>query len=463
MSGVWRRVRLGARVPACRTSSPGTARASRRRSASSRTSSSATRTSPTTATPPESFARAEAERVWSRVWQWACREEHLAGPGSYYVYDVGDLSAVVFATARAHPGLRELLPAPRHAAQAQRQRGSDQQPPLPVPRLDVVARWSLVTLPCRWDFPHVTDEAFSLPELAVDTWGGFVFVNFDPQAQPLRSYLGVLPRHFENWPLEQRYVEVHARKLLPANWKASAEAFLEAYHVLRTHPRPYARLATPTPSTTCSATTSRGCSTLSASPSPHAPVPPSEQEIVDILLAAQEPGHAPAAGARTVRSRPRRVRRLRPGRHRRAGTGGTSRTCRSARRSTPSSTSSSPTASSSPGRRSRWSTGSDPTATTSTRASSICCSCAPWLPTSLRPHRPSPSTSGSTTATPRCRRMDESLGRVFDQDTDNLAAQTRGLQGQLASAGQTLGNYQEVRTRHFHAVLDRYLAPPSPS
>ena len=59
-------------------------------------------------------------------------------------------------------------------------------------------------------------------------------------------------------------------------------------------------------------------------------------------------------------------------------------------------------------------------------------------------------------------KMDESLGRVFDQDTDNLAAQTRGFKGS-SKRGQTLGNYQEVRTRHFHAVLDRYLASPSPS
>ena len=35
--------------------------------------------------------------------------------------------------------------------------------------------------------------------------------------------------------LENRYIETHVTKRLPANWKASAEAFLEAYHVLETH------------------------------------------------------------------------------------------------------------------------------------------------------------------------------------------------------------------------------------
>ena len=39
------------------------------------------------------------------------------------------------------------------------------------------------------------------------------------------------------------------------------------------------------------------------------------------------------------------------------------------------------------------------------------------------------------------------LGRVYDQDTANMAAQTRGFRSS-AKRGQTLGNYQEIRARH---------------
>jgi hypothetical protein len=39
------------------------------------------------------------------------------------------------------------------------------------------------------------------------------------------------------------------------------------------------------------------------------------------------------------------------------------------------------------------------------------------------------------------------LGRVYDQDTSNMAAQTRGFRSSV-KRGQTLGNYQEVRARH---------------
>ena len=48
------------------------------------------------------------------------------------------------------------------------------------------------------------------------------------------------------------------------------------------------------------------------------------------------------------------------------------------------------------------------------------------------------------------------LGPVYDQDTDNMAAQTRGFKT-CRRGSQTLGNYQEVRVRHVHRRVQDYL------
>ena len=69
----------------------------------------------------------------------------------------------------------------------------------------------------------------------VDTWAGFVFVNFDREAEPLDQFLGVLPEHFKDFDIGNRYIETHVCKRLPVNWKAAEEAFMEAYHVKETH------------------------------------------------------------------------------------------------------------------------------------------------------------------------------------------------------------------------------------
>ena len=53
--------------------------------------------------------------------------------------------------------------------------------------------------------------------------------------------------------------------------------------------------------------------------------------------------------------------------------------------------------------------------------------------------------------------MDPYVGHVFDQDTGNVQA---AQEGALATdkTGATLGNYQEIRIRHFHQTLGKYVA-----
>ena len=54
--------------------------------------------------------------------------------------------------------------------------------------------------------------------------------------------------------------------------------------------------------------------------------------------------------------------------------------------------------------------------------------------------------------------MDPYVGHVFDQDTGNMQAAQEGALA-AAKSGATLGNYQEIRIRHMHQTLDKYLAP----
>ncbi|MDH5238996.1 MAG: hypothetical protein OEW85_15400, partial [Acidimicrobiia bacterium] len=51
----------------------------------------------------------------------------------------------------------------------------------------------------------------------------------------------------------------------------------------------------------------------------------------------------------------------------------------------------------------------------------------------------------------------KSLGMIYDQDTANLAAMTKGFKASTKGT-QTLGDYQEVRIRHLHDGVARYLA-----
>ena len=41
------------------------------------------------------FYEQEMQQMWTKTWQWACREEHVPKPGDYYVYDIGDYSVMI--------------------------------------------------------------------------------------------------------------------------------------------------------------------------------------------------------------------------------------------------------------------------------------------------------------------------------------------------------------------------------
>ena len=181
-------------------------------------------------------AQAEYEKLWSKVWQWACHVDHIPQPGDYFVYDIGDLSSLIVRTENGE--IKAYFNSCMHRGTQLKQPGTcgfSKELRCPFHGWTWSLEGQLVDLPQAWDFPHVTAESHQLPEMPVDIWEGFVFINFDQDAKPLNEYLGVLPQHWEEWGLSQRYIETHVRKHLPCNWKAAAEAFIEAYHVRETH------------------------------------------------------------------------------------------------------------------------------------------------------------------------------------------------------------------------------------
>ena len=184
------------------------------------------------------FYDLEMRHMWSKTWQWAARVEQLPNPGDFYVYDIGHYSVLVVRDSQST--IRAFINSCPHRGMQFADSGSQgkgkQFIRCPFHGMSWHLNGDLRDIPCRWDFPHVDERNFNLSEVGCDIWGGFVFINLDPNASPLMDYLEVLPDHFAEWPLENRYIVHHTEKILPGNWKMCMEGFLEAYHVLGTHP-----------------------------------------------------------------------------------------------------------------------------------------------------------------------------------------------------------------------------------
>jgi nitrite reductase/ring-hydroxylating ferredoxin subunit len=183
------------------------------------------------------FAALEFERLWSRVWQVACREEEIAEVGEFTEYLIGDQSILVvrsepdtigaFHNTCLHRGTRLADGTGRFDDACIRCRYH-------AWRYDLDGR--LVEVVDAHEFDPIPVDA-GLKTVRVDRWGGFVWVCLDAAAPPLLEYLEPLPARLAPYHLDRLRLRTYLSTVLPANWKVAVDAFNEGYHVQGTHPQ----------------------------------------------------------------------------------------------------------------------------------------------------------------------------------------------------------------------------------
>jgi phenylpropionate dioxygenase-like ring-hydroxylating dioxygenase large terminal subunit len=183
------------------------------------------------------FLRQENERLWPRVWQIACRLEELPEVGDYVTYDIADDSVTVVRTAKdairayhnvcPHRGRRLTNDAGRMQEFVCRYHGW---------RWDLGGECTKLVDEHDWGSGYSRKDA-RLQEVKVDTWGGWVFINMDPEAGPLSAFLSPVNELCAKFEFDKLRYKWYRTVVLPCNWKVVLEAFDEAYHVQTTHPQ----------------------------------------------------------------------------------------------------------------------------------------------------------------------------------------------------------------------------------
>jgi choline monooxygenase len=72
--------------------------------------------------------------------------------------------------------------------------------------------------------------------LRLETWERFLFVNFDPDAEPLSAYLGDIPKQSRGFRFEGLKFAVRRDYVIHCNWKVYVDNYLEGYHIPIAHP-----------------------------------------------------------------------------------------------------------------------------------------------------------------------------------------------------------------------------------
>ena len=111
---------------------------------------------------------------------------------------------------------------------------------LPLPSLDLHLEGELVGAPRMSDAVKIRKlrEESALPQLRVEIWYGFIFINFDTDATPLAPTLVKLEPYMQAtistpW---SRMPPSFIKDPLPWNWKMLFENYIEPYHTEYVHP-----------------------------------------------------------------------------------------------------------------------------------------------------------------------------------------------------------------------------------
>jgi phenylpropionate dioxygenase-like ring-hydroxylating dioxygenase large terminal subunit len=183
------------------------------------------------------IARLERERIFRRAWQYAGRVDELTAPGSFAAAHVAGLPVVL--TRDRDDVLRAFANVCRHrgsvVASGAGERGTLQ---CPYHAWTYGLDGGLRAAPRTREDPELDTSGIGLVPMAVGTWGPFVFVNPDPDAEPLADALGDLPDVVAAHGLDLDGLRFHHRVEyeIRANWKIALENYLECYHCRLNHP-----------------------------------------------------------------------------------------------------------------------------------------------------------------------------------------------------------------------------------
>ena len=183
------------------------------------------------------FFEREWQHMWAKVWLLLGRAALLPEPGDYQVEEVGPESIIMvrqsdgsirsFYNVCQHRGSRLTFAA----------EGTTSHFTCPYHGWTYATDGSLVDLQDPEDFAGNPCEDIRLVELRTEVFAGFVWITMDPDAGPLRDFLGPLHDEWAAYNCDDWSRVTALTANVDCNWKVIQDNFCESYHLPTVHPQ----------------------------------------------------------------------------------------------------------------------------------------------------------------------------------------------------------------------------------
>lgn len=188
---------------------------------------------PAAYTSPELYAF-ERERIFRHSWLCVGRDEYVPSPGDYYRIDVLDEPMII--VRGADGAVRALNAACRHRNMLVVQgRGNARGFTCSYHSWSYATNGRLLAAPHMEQSRAFDKASCRLPEYRLDHWMGFLFVNVDDEAAPLRPVMASMERAVANYRIAEQTEVFHYEAEWAGNWKLAAENSMEYYHHIGLH------------------------------------------------------------------------------------------------------------------------------------------------------------------------------------------------------------------------------------
>ena len=182
----------------------------------------------------EAFYRREVETIFLKVWNFIGREDRIPNTGDYAAFEFVGVPVVVV---RERDGkIRAFANSCRHrGAKVMQGDGNCTVMTCPYHSWTYALDGRLIGAMEMDETDGFDRKEFGLVELRLETWAGFLFLNFDHDAEPLAAWLGDLPEVLASYRLEDMVTTRRVEYDLACNWKIYVENAMESYHVPTVH------------------------------------------------------------------------------------------------------------------------------------------------------------------------------------------------------------------------------------
>ncbi|MEM7124231.1 MAG: aromatic ring-hydroxylating dioxygenase subunit alpha [Pseudomonadota bacterium] len=182
----------------------------------------------------EAFYRREVETIFLKVWNFIGREDRVPNPGDYAAFEFVGVPVVIV---RDRDGsVRAFANSCRHrGAKVMQGEGNCTVMSCPYHSWTYALDGRLIGAMEMDETDGFDRKNFGLVELRLETWAGFLFLNFDHDADPLSAWLGDLPEVLESYKLDDMATTRRVEYDLACNWKIYVENAMESYHVPTVH------------------------------------------------------------------------------------------------------------------------------------------------------------------------------------------------------------------------------------